>query len=480
MKNKFFTRNFEPAAQSLQALKKGMIIYMKKDHKNINSITEGVIWKQILIFFFPLLLGNFFQQLYNTTDAVVVGQFVGKKALSAVGGTTGTLINLLVGFFMGVSSGATVTISQYYGAKNEGEVSKAVHTSIALAIVGGAAIMLIGLIGAPFALTWMGTPEEIMPEALTYIRIYFGGMIANLLYNMGAGILRAIGDSRRPLYYLIAGCLVNIVLDIVFVAVFHWGVFGVAIATVLSQISSAVLVCITLIKTRNSYRLNIKEIRFHKLILMKIIEVGLPAGFQSMMYSFSNVIIQSSVNRFGTNVIAAWTAYGKIDGIFWMTMSSFGISVTTFVGQNFGAAKYDRVKKGIRVCLVMAMSVAIGMSVILYGGGSVIYRLFTQDELVIAKGMEILHFLVPTFFTYVCIEILSGSLRGMGSSLIPMILTSLGVCVLRIVWIFTMLPIWPDVKTVLVSYPISWVVTSILFIVYFIWYTRKHNYGLKK
>lgn len=319
-----------------------------------------------------------------------------------------------------------------------------------------------------------------MPEALTYIRIYFGGMIANLLYNMGAGILRAIGDSRRPLYYLIAGCLVNIVLDIVFVAVFHWGVFGVAIATVLSQISSAVLVCITLIKTRNSYRLNIKEIRFHKLILMKIIEVGLPAGFQSMMYSFSNVIIQSSVNRFGTNVIAAWTAYGKIDGIFWMTMSSFGISVTTFVGQNFGAAKYDRVKKGIRVCLVMAMSVAIGMSVILYGGGSVIYRLFTQDELVIAKGMEILHFLVPTFFTYVCIEILSGSLRGMGSSLIPMILTSLGVCVLRIVWIFTMLPIWPDVKTVLVSYPISWVVTSILFIVYFIWYTRKHNYGLKK
>ena len=453
---------------------------MKKNHQNINNITEGVIWKQILIFFFPLLLGNFFQQLYNTTDAVVVGQFVGKEALSAVGGTTGTLINLLVGFFIGVSSGATVTISQYYGAKNDGEVNKAVHTSIALAIVAGAAIMLIGLIGAPFALTWMGTPEEIIPEAVIYIRIYFCGMIANLVYNMGAGILRAIGDSRRPLYFLMAGCLINIVLDVLFVAIFHWGVLGVAVATVLSQFGSAALVCVVLLRTKESYRLNIKEIRFHKLILMKIIQIGLPAGFQSMMYSFSNVIIQSSVNRFGTNVIAAWTAYNKIDGIFWMTMSSFGISVTTFVGQNFGAGKYDRVKKGIRVCLIMAMSVAIGMSAVLYAGGSVVFYLFTQDAMVIEKGMEILHFLAPTFFTYVCVEILSGSLRGMGDSFIPMILTSLGICALRIVWVFTTLPIWPDVKTILMSYPISWAATSVLFIIYFLWYRKKHIYGLKK
>lgn len=444
-----------------------------------NTITEGVIWKQILAFFFPLLLGNFFQQLYNTADAIVVGQFVGKEALSAVGGTTGTLINLLVGFFIGVSSGASVTISQYYGAKNSREVSKAVHTSMALAIVGGAFIMLLGIFGAPYALDWMGTPEEIMQDALIYIRIYFGGMIANLIYNMGTGILRAIGDSRRPLYFLMVGCLVNIVLDILFVTVFHWGVMGVAIATVISQICSAILVLKTLLITNDSYKLNWKEIRFHKIILMKIIQIGLPAGFQSTMYSFSNVIIQSSINRFGTNIIAAWTAYGKIDGIFWMAMSSFGIAVTTFVGQNFGAGKFERVKKGICICFVMAMSVAIGMSILLYFGGAVIYRLFTQDEMVIKYGMEILRFLVPGFFTYVCTEILSGSLRGMGDSLRPMLITSLGICVLRIVWIYSTLPIWPNVKTVLSSYPISWTTTSLLFIFYYLWYIKKKKYGLK-
>lgn len=443
-----------------------------------NTITEGIIWKQILAFFFPLLLGNFFQQLYNTTDAIVVGQFVGKEALSAVGGTTGTLINLLVGFFIGVSSGASVTISQYYGAKNSSEVSKAVHTSIALAIAGGVFIMLLGIFGSPYALGWMGTPKEILPDALTYIRIYFGGMIANLIYNMGTGILRAIGDSRRPLYFLMTSCLVNIVLDVLFVTAFHWGVMGVAVATVISQICSAILVLVTLLRTTDSYKLNLKEIRFHKLILKKIIQIGLPAGFQSTMYSFSNVIIQSSVNRFGTDTIAAWTAYGKIDGIFWMTMSSFGISATTFVGQNFGAGKFDRVKKGIRVCFTMAMSVAIGLSIFLYFGGSLIYRLFTQDAVVIQNGMDILRFLVPAFFTYVCIEILSGSLRGMGDSLRPMLITSLGVCVLRIVWIFTTLPIWPNVKTVLASYPISWATTSILFIFYYFWYMKKKKHGL--
>lgn len=447
---------------------------MKKiKYGSINNITEGVIWKQILSFFFPLLLGNFFQQLYNTTDAIVVGQFVGKEALSAVGGTTGTLINLLVGFFVGLSTGATVAISQYFGAKNDEEVGKAVHTTIALAITGGLVIMVIGLGLSPTILRWMGTPEEIMPDALTYIRIYFGGMVANLIYNMGSAILRAIGDSRRPLYFLMTSTFVNIVLDLLFVAVFKWDVMGVAIATVISQIVSAVLVLITLIKTDENYKINIKEIRFHKNTLIKIIQIGLPAGFQSTMYSLSNIIIQSSVNQFGTNTIAAWTAYGKIDGIFWMTMSSFGISVSTFVGQNYGARKYDRLKKGIRVCFIMAITVAVGMSIFLYFGGESIYRLFTQDEAVIELGVEILRFLVPAFFAYVSIEILSGSVRAMGSGFVPMVITSLGICVLRIVWIFALLPIRFDVKTVLVSYPISWSVTSVAFIIYYFYFTKK-------
>jgi len=445
---------------------------MEHNREHSNSITEGVIWKQLLLFFFPLLFGTFFQQLYNTTDAIVVGRFVGKEALSAVGGTTGTLINVFVGFFVGISTGATVTISQFYGGKYEKEVSEAVHTAIAMAIVGGAIIMLIGILAAPTALRLMGTPDEIMPYSLIYIRIYFGGMIANLIYNMGAGILRAIGDSTRPLYFLIASCGVNIVLDLLFVIVFHWGVMGVAIATVISQICSACLVCQVLIRTKESYKLYIKQIRFHRIILNKIIHIGLPAGFQSLMYSVSNVLIQSSMNSFGTDVIAAWTAYGKIDGIFWMTMSSFGISVTTFVGQNFGAGKDDRVKKGVRVCLIMAMSIAVVMSAFLYFGGSYVYQLFTSDELVIEKGVEILRFLVPTFCTYVFVEIFSGALRGMGNAFIPMLLTCFGVCVLRIVWIFAAVPIWPDVKTVIFSYPLTWVTTSILFIIYYRYFTK--------
>lgn len=449
---------------------------MKRNREGSNSITEGVIWKQLLIFFFPLLFGTFFQQLYNTTDAIVVGKFVGKEALSAVGGTTGTLINLFVGFFVGISAGATVAISQYYGGKHKEEVSKAVHTAIALAIVGGTVIMLIGLIGAPTALRLMGTPDEIMPYSLVYIRIYFGGMIANLIYNIGAGILRAIGDSRRPLYFLMVSCFINIVLDITFVIVFHWGVMGVAIATVISQIFSACLVCLTLIRTNECYKLSIKQIRFHKEMLLKIVHIGLPAGFQSLMYSTSNVLIQSSMNSFGTNTIAAWTAYGKIDGIFWMTMGSFGISVTTFVGQNFGAGKTDRVRKGVRVCLIMAMSATVVMSLLLYFGGSYVYQLFTNDELVIEKGMDILRFLVPTFFTYVFVEIFSGSLRGMGNAFVPMLITSFGICALRVVWIFTAVPIKPEVNTVIFSYPLTWTVTSILFVFYYRYYTKKQKY----
>jgi len=446
---------------------------MKQNLENNNGITEGVIWKQLLIFFFPMLFGTFFQQLYNTVDAIVVGQFVGKEALSAVGGTTGTIINVFVGFFVGISTGTTVTISQYYGGKHEEEVSKAVHTSIALAIVGGAIIMIIGIIGAPAALRLMGTPEEIMHDSLIYIRIYFGGMIANLVYNMGSGILRAIGDSKRPLYFLIISCFVNIFLVLLFVIVFHWGVMGTAIATVIAQICSAWLVCLTLMRTDQCYKLNIKRIYFHNEIFKKIVGIGLPAGFQSLMYSISNVIIQTNINSFGTDTMAAWTAYGKIDGIYWMIMASFGISVTTFVGQNFGAGKNDRVRKGIKVCLIMALSVAVCMSILLYFGGTYFYKLFTSDVQVTEIGMKIMRLLVPSYFTYVFIEIFSGSLRGMGNSFIPMVITCVGVCVLRIIWIFVTVPIWPEVRTVILSYPLSWITTSVSFIIYFSYYTKK-------
>jgi putative MATE family efflux protein len=448
---------------------------MEQAQKNLNGFTEGVVWKQLLIFFFPLLFGTFFQQLYNTVDAIVVGRFVGKEALSAVGGSTGTIINLFVGFFVGISSGSTVTISQFFGAKNDQKVSESVHTSIALAIVGGLIIMIIGLIGAPAALKWMGTPDEVMVYSVQYIRIYFAGMIANLIYNMGSGILRAIGDSKRPLYFLIISCIVNIVFDIVFVVIFNWKVIGVAIATVISQIISAVLVCITLIKTQESYKLDLKKIKFNKGLLQKIISIGLPAGLQSLMYSSSNIVVQSSINSFGTDTIAAWTAYAKIDGIFWMILGAFGISATTFVAQNYGAGKNDRVRKGVKTSLTMSIGTSIFLTIFLYLSGPNLFKLFTTNNTVTEIGLNMLYFIAPFYSSFVPIEILSGSLRGLGNTLLPMIITGIGVCVLRVLWVLIAVPIWPSIKTVMMSYPLTWIVTSILFIGYYVYYIKKKN-----
>ena len=437
-----------------------------------NQITEGVIWKQLLKFFFPILFGTFFQQLYNTVDAVIVGRYVGKEALAAVGGTTGTLINLLVGFFVGLSSGATVIISQYYGAKNGEKVKEAVHTAIAFCIMGGIILMILGLIGAPFALKAMGTPEDVMNYAVVYIRIYFIGIIGNLVYNMGSGILRAIGDSKRPLYFLMTSCLVNIVLDIIFVVVLKMNVAGAALATILSQLVSAVLVIIVLVRSEDVYRLIISEIRLHFRMVKRIIQIGFPAGLQSAMYSISNVIIQSSVNALDIDTIAAWTAYSKIDALFWMIIGAFGISITTFVGQNYGAGKVERVHKGIKICLQMTFVTSIVISGILYIFGGYIYRLFTNDIAVLEKGIEILHFLVPFFVTYICIEILSGALRGVSDCWIPMLITCLGVCVLRVLWILFVVPHYMTMRMILVSYPLTWIVTSISFILYYRFFSK--------
>lgn len=433
-----------------------------------NDIVEGVIWKQLLIFFFPILLGTFFQQLYNTVDAVVVGQFVGKEALAAVGGTTGTLTNLLVGFFTGLSSGATVVISQFFGGQKSEEVSRAVHTAVALSLAVGAAFTIAGVAFSPMALRAMGTPEAIMGNAVTYIRVYFAGILFPLIYNMGAGILRAVGDSRRPLYFLIVCCAANLVLDVLLVAVLKMGVLGAALATLISQAISAGLVIWTLLRTDSAYHLNPREIRFTGPILRDIVRIGFPAGLQSVMYSASNIIIQASVNSFGTDVIAAWTAYGKIDGMYWMIMSAFGVSATTFVGQNFGAQAYKRIRDSVKICFVMAMGTTLLFSGALYLAGPFVYRLFTNDANVVTEGMNILRVFVPFYFTYVAIEILAGAVRGTGDALRPMLMTCVGVCVLRVLWILFVVPRSPNIITVVTSYPITWTATSILFIIYYL------------
>lgn len=432
------------------------------------DVTKGVIWKQLLYFFFPILLGTFFQQLYNTADAMIVGNYVGKEALAAVGGTTSVLINLLVNLFVGLSSGTTVIVSQYYGGQNHENVSKAVHSSIALAVVAGFFMMIFGIVLAPFALRAMSTPPEIIDYALTYIRIYFIGMIPSFIYNMGSGILRAVGDTKRPLYFLAIACITNILLDLLFVLVFNWGVLGVATATVISQFVSAVLIMLSLTKPGTIYQVFIKEIKFSSPILKKIIKVGIPAGVQSDMYSISNILIQSSINSFGTNAAAAWTAFGKVDGFFWMILGAYGISITTFSGQNFGAGEYKRIKKGVNASLILVTITAAIISVIFCTFAPQLLKLFSSDAEVLALGVQTMWQMVPFYFTFILIEILSGAIRGTGDSLIPMIMTCTGICVLRVVWIFVVLPLKPDFSTLVLSYPVTWTITSILFLIYYL------------
>ena len=444
---------------------------------NTNGITEGVIWKQILAFFFPILFGTFFQQLYNTADAIIVGQFLGKEALAAVGGGTGTAINLLIGFFTGLASGATVVISQHFGAKNEERVSAAIHTAIALALVGGLIISVLGYAFTRPILVAIGTPDDVLPLAVSYMQIYFLGGIPVVMYNMGAGIFRAMGDSRSPFYFLLASCLTNIVLDLLFVGVFGMNVEGAAIATVISQVLSMVLIFVTLMRRNDGAKLRIRKIKFDRSLLSQMLMIGFPAGIQSIMYTISNLIIQAAINQYGTDTAAAWAGWSKLDQIFWMFINAFSIAITTFVGQNYGAGKIDRAKKGVRTVTMMAAVSTLVIEAGYFLIGRYGLMLFITDSAVLEIGVAIMKYIVPWYITYIAIELLSGAIRGAGKSLIPTLISVFGICVLRIVWIYVV-PLFDNtIFGVLFSYPFSWVVTSLLFIIY---YFKGNIYQMKK
>lgn len=436
-------------------------------NENYNGITEGVIWKQILSFFFPILFGTLFQQLYNTVDAVVVGRILGKEALAAVGGGTGTAINLIIGFFTGLSSGATVIISQCFGAKDEQNVKKAIHNACAIALWGGIVISVLGYFTSGALLRAIDTPADVYDLALSYMKIYFGGGVVVVMYNIGAGIFRAFGDSRRPLYFLIAGCVVNIFLDILFVSVLKTGVEGAAYATVISQLISLVLVVFCLRRRTDCCKLIYKDVRFDSVMLKKTVSIGFPAGLQSVLYTISNLIIAANINAFGTDTAAAWAAYGKIDCIFWMIISAFGIAITTFVGQNFGAGKIERAKKGIRVCIFMAAVATVLVEAAFVLFGRQFYRLFASDEQVIEVGMQVLMSIAPYFFTYILVEVLSGAIRGVGKTLIPTLITLIGICGFRIIWLQIVPRFTSSLSFVVFCYPISWTLASILFVIYY-------------
>ena len=422
---------------------------MQRLDRQSNGITDGVIWKQLLKFFLPIMLGTFFQQLYNTVDAIVVGNFAGKEALAAVGGSASRILDLVIGFFTGLASGATVIVSQVYGAKDEQNVSRSVHTAMLLALGGGAIMTVIGLLISPTLLVWMKTPPDTMAQSRDYVDIVFMAMIPGMVYNVGSAVLRAVGDSRRPLYFLIAACLTNIVLDVLFVVVLPVDdVKGVAIATSLSQVVSAILVCASLMRTKECYRLELKKLRTNLKLLGQTIRIGLPTGLQSIMYAVSNIIITTSINTFETDAVAAWVTLSKVDAMNWMIVNAFGIAVMTFVGQNYGAGRYDRVRRSMKTCLMMAMGTSILFGAVFALFGRTLFGLFNKDEDVLKLGVLMMMYMAPSYWLYGPIEIISGSLRGAGDSRSCMLIMLGSFVLFRQIYLMIVYRVWGTVLPV--------------------------------
>lgn len=431
-------------------------------------MVTGVIWKQLLLFFFPIMLGSLFQQLYNTVDAIVVGKFVGTDALAAVGGSASNILNLLIGFFTGVSSGATVIISQYFGANDRDGVNRALHTAMLFALVGGAFIMVLGLIGTEFMLRLMDTPEDTIAGSALYLRIMFMGMVPNMVYNVGSAILRAMGDSKRPLYFLIVACLSNVVLDLVFVLVFKMGVAGVAWATVISQFLSAALVIITLMRSDNCCRMTLKALRINKIMLGKILKIGIPAAIQMAVTSFSNVFVQSYINHFGADCMGGWTAYSKIDQFLLLPMQSIALASTTFVGQNLGVNDVARAKKGVRTAILIAVGSTVVLMIPVLIFAEPLVAFFNSKPEVVSYGSMLLRLISP-FYVFCCInQILAGSLRGAGDSRSAMFIM-LGCFVLfRQIYLYVMTNyITNTIVAVALGYPAGWMLCSLITYVYF-------------
>ncbi|MDO5401204.1 MAG: MATE family efflux transporter [Eubacteriales bacterium] len=433
-----------------------------------NQITEGVIWKQLLQFFFPILLGAFFQQLYNTVDTIIVGRYVGTPALAAVG-STAALINLITGFFVGLSSGATVLLSQFYGANDRAGVRSTVHTGMGLALVLGVLATVLGVWAGPKVLLLTRTPENCLADATRYTQIYFAGSAASMIYNMGAGILRAMGDSRRPTVFLIATCFANIVLDLLLVVGLKMGVAGAALATIASQAVSAGLVIYALCRLDGDIALRFRDLRLEKSLMRRILYVGVPAGLQFVTFDLSNLLVQSGVNSFGDITVAAWTAYTKTDAITWMISGAFGVSITTFVGQNFGAQRYDRIRKSVWVCMGMSVGLVGTLTVLVLTFRNVILGIYTTDAQVIATGASIMGLIMPYAFVFMPVEVFAGAMRGTGYSLMPTVITCTSVCLFRVVWIFTLVRRFHTIPMLAACYPISWALAAVTF---FITYLR--------
>lgn len=441
------------------------------------DMTQGSVFLHLLYFALPLLAGNLFQQFYNTVDIWVVGNYVSDEAFSAVGTVT-PIINMLIGSFMGLASGAGVVISQYYGAKKFDKVQEAVHTAIALTVILTVLFSIIGVAMTPAMLRFMKTPDEVFGASSVYLTIYFSGMVGLLFYNMGSGILRAVGDSKRPFYYLVASATINIALDLVFVIKFHMGVAGVAYATILAQGISATLTLITLLRTSSCVHLEVKKIRIHLPILRQIIHVGIPAALQMAVTAFSNVFVQSYINQFGSDAMGGWTAYTKIDQLIFLPMQSLALSATTFVGQNLGDGQAERAKKGVRTSFLMAVCVTIVVSTGVILAAPHLVVIFNDKPEVVDYGVLFLRRMTP-FYVLCCVnQIYSGALRGAGNSRVPMIIMLSSFVVFRQCYLYVVSNfISNTILPLAMGYPAGWLVCSTMTLIY---YHKVHLTGTLK
>ena len=436
-----------------------------EEKKKSRLMTEGSIWKSILLFSVPLILGNLLQQLYNTADSIIVGNFVGSNALAAVG-SSGSPIFLLIGFSQGIAVGAGVVVSQFLGAKDREGAHTAVHTSLALSAILGAILTVCGIAVSRALLTAMNTPAEVLEDAVLYMRLYFGGVLFSVVYNMTAGILNAAGNSKRSLLYLGVASITNIVLDLVLIAGCKMGVAGAAIATDISQLVSCVLSLRFLMRVEDDYRVTAKEVRVHKKMAVRIIKVGLPTGIQNMVISISNVLVQASVNSYGAAAMAGFAAYMKIDGFNILPVSSISMAATTFVGQNYGAGRLDRVKKAVWVTLGIGILYTLCTGAALLAGQDFILHLFTRDEAVIAFGKLAMHWFCPFYFLLSILHGLAGAVRGTGASVPPMVVLLVSLCLFRIVWIQWVLPSFSTINGIFLLYPVSWGLGAVLMALY--------------
>lgn len=438
---------------------------LAKNNKNTLLMTQGNIWKLLITFSIPLIIGNLLQQMYNTADSIIVGNFVGSNGLAAVGSGT-ALINLIIAFAQGASVGAGVVVSQYIGADKKDKIKISVHTSICISIILGLILSLLGIFASPSLLIMMKTPKVVLKSSILYLQIYCGGLIFNVIYNMATGILNAAGNSKKPLVYLAIASFTNIILDLLFIKIFKLGVMGAAIATDISQAISCILAIGYLLKVKSDYKLYIKDLKINKETAVKIIKIGLPTAIQNMVISFSNVLVQSSVNAYGATAMAGYAAYLKIDGFNILPVLSISMAVTTFTGQNVGANRLDRVKKGMYSSLIMVLVYTVFIGAVLLIFSHQVLGLFTHSAQVIMYGQLAMKYFCPYYFLLGILNVFAGTVRGAGKGIPPMIILLFSMCIFRILWIKIALPFYSSIDGVFILYPISWLVGAILMILY--------------